>query len=174
LDTIKKYLSELRGNKRKRRLISIAAALVVLLVVCTCISIHMRANIHSEYTSAAAHIELQIHQGLQEMVQTFSRIDDPAVDVQHKLIPSLKAQYSAVRALNDSLMIGFDADAAVLSPKLIEAFDAAFESYAECYRQGTPTGLAQDDMNNCMVEVAAMVEAYFPKEEELPELNPNA
>lgn len=171
---IKNFVVEMRGNKRRARLISIAAALVFLLIVCTCISIHMRANIQSDYASAASHIQEQIFAGMREMTDTFSRIEDPNVDVQHKLIPSLKAQYSAVKALNDSLISGFDKKDVILNEDLIAAFDAAFESYAAAYREGKPTGLAQDDMRKCINRIAVMVEKHYPKEAELPELNPDA
>ena len=172
--SIKNFVAGLRENKRRTRLISIAAALIFLLIVCTCISIHMRANIQSDYTSAASHIREQIFADMREMTETFNRIEDPNVDVQHKLIPSLKAQYSAVRALNESLMNGFDSDEAILSENLIAAFDAAFESFAAAYREGSPTGLAKADLESCINQIAAMVEAHYPKEAELPELNPDA
>ena len=174
MDSIKIFFAGMRGNKRRARLISIAVALVFLLIVCTCISIHMRANIQSEYTSAANHIQEQIYAGMREMTETFSRIEDPNVDVQNKLIPSLKAQYSAVKALNESLISGFEKEDVVLNDELIAGFDAAFESYAAAYRDGKPTGLAQDDMNKCIKQIASMVEKHYPKEEELPELNPDA
>lgn len=172
--SIQKILADLRENKRRARLISIAAALVFLLIVCTCISIHMRLNIQSEYTSAAKNIQEQVFSGMRQMTETFSRINDPNVDVQNKLIPSLKSQYSAVKALNESLISGFEKEDVVLDEKLIAAFDAAFEAYAAAYRDGRPTGLAQDDMLQCINQIAAMVEAHYPKEEELPELNPDA
>ena len=111
---------------------------------------------------------------MRDMTETFNRIEDPNVDVQHKLIPSLKAQYSAVKALNESLISGFDKKDVVLSDTLIAGFDAAFESYAAAYRDGKPTGLAQDDMLKCIKQISAMVEKHYPKEEELPELNPDA
>ena len=174
MNFIKNLLAKMRENKRRTRLISIAAALVFLLLVCTCISIHMRANIQSDYASAAGHIREQIYSGMREMTETFSRIEDPNVDVQHKLIPSLKAQYSAVKALNESLASGFGKKQALLDDKLIAGFDAAFDSFAAAYRDGKPTGLAQADMLECIEDIAAMVEAHYPKEEELPELNPDA
>ena len=174
MDLMKNFVAGMRGNKRRTRLISIAAALIFLLIVCTCISIHMRAHIQSDYASAASHIQEQIFAGMREMSETFSRVEDPNVDVQHKLIPSLKAQYSAVKALNESLISGFDKKAAVLSEDLIAGFDAAFEAYAAAYRDGKPTGLAQDDMNKCIKQITAMVAEHYPKEQELPELNPDA
>jgi hypothetical protein len=111
---------------------------------------------------------------MREMTETFGRIEDPNVDVQHKLIPSLRAQYAAVKALNESLISGFDKKAAVLSDELIAGFDAAFEAYAAAYLDGKPTGLAQDDMNKCIKQITAMVAEHYPKEQELPELNPDA
>ena len=141
------------------------AALAVLAVV-LCISIYMRANIQSRYSNARAQIQEQTYQHMIGMTELFARVDDPSVDVQHKLIPSLKAEYTAVKALNTALINGFGPSGAVLGAEQIAAFDAAFEEYASAYREGRATGLAQDDMAACIADVQGMIdERYAPKVE---------
>ena len=101
------------------------------------------------------------------MTELFARVDDPSVDVQHKLIPGLRAEYAAVEALNTALVDGFGASSAVLNEEQVAAFDAAFEEYASAYREGRATGLAQDDMAACISGIQLMIdERYAPEEEE--------
>ena len=155
---------------KKLRRIPIRYALlgaVAALAVALCISIYMRANIQKRYSNARSQIQEQTYQGMIAMTELFSRIDDPSVDVRYKLIPSLKAEYAAVDALNTALTDGFGASSAVLSDDQTAAFEAAFAEYASAYREGRATGLAQDDMTACIADVQRMIdERYAPKEDE--------
>ena len=140
---------------------------VVALVAVLCISIYMRANIQKRYTSARSQIQEQTYQGMIAMTELFARVDDPSVDVQHKLIPGLKAEYAAVDALNTALIDGFGASSAVLSGEQTAAFEAAFAEYASAYREGKATGLARDDMAACITGIQLMIdERYAPEVEE--------
>ena len=154
---------------KKLRRIPIRHALlgaVAALAVALCISIYMRANIQHRYSDARSQIQEQTYQGMIAMTKLFARIDDPSVDVQHKLIPGLKAEYAAVDALNTALVSGFGASSAVLSSDQISAFEAAFAEYASAYREGRATGLAEDDMSACIDGIQQMIdERYAPKEE---------
>ena len=167
LDSMKLKLAEwwknLRGIPMRKVLLGAAA----LLAVALCISIYMRANIQKRYSNARAQIQEQTYQGMIAMTELFSRIDDPSVDVQYKLIPGLRAEYTAVDALNTALIDGFGASSAVLSGEQTAAFEAAFAEYASAYREGRATGLAQDDMSACIAAIQQMIDArYAPKEEE--------
>ena len=140
---------------------------VAVLAVALCISIYMRSNIQKRYSNARAQIQEQTYQGMIAMTELFSRIDDPSVDVQHKLIPGLRAEYAAVDALNTALIDGFGASSAVLSDEQTSALEAAFLEYANAYREGRATGLAQDDMTACIAEIQRMIdERYAPEEED--------
>ena len=140
---------------------------VIALTVALCISIYMRANIQKRYSNARSQIQEQSYQGMIAMTELFSRIDDPSVDVQYKLIPGLRAEYAAVEALYTALVDGFGASSAVLNEEQVAAFDAAFEEYASAYREGRATGLAQDDMAACISGIQLMIdERYAPEEEE--------
>ena len=69
---------ELRKNPRKMRLCILAAALVLAMLVTVCISIHMQRKATGAYSHAIAMIQEQIYQGMIEMTQTYSYINDPS------------------------------------------------------------------------------------------------
>ena len=167
MEPIKTKLAAWAQDKPLVRIAAAVAAALVLLIALLCISNHMRSNIQSRYSQAQAQIQEQTFQLMISMTSLFSRIDDPTVDVQHKLIPGLRAEYSAVEALNTALTEGFGSRSAVLSAELTSAFSAAFEEYSSAYREGRATGLAQDDMAACINEIQLMIdERYAPEEEE--------
>lgn len=156
----------LKSKRIEHTAIVICAALLCLILI-ACISIHMHSSMQRKYAAAAETTQEQLYRNLIEMTELFSRVDEPNVDVQNKLIPSLKAKYTATLALNDALINGFGSKYAVLSSEQIAAFDAAFTEYADAYSQGTATGLARDDMADCIDGIQAMIDKrYKPGEEE--------
>lgn len=166
METIKAKLGLWAKDRALMKAAAIALSAILILLVSLCISIHMRANIQSKYSSTIAHMQQQVYQNLNSMTQLFSRVEDPNVDVRNKLIPELKAQYTSAAAISTVLNANASKKDAVLSQEQIEAFDAAFELYAQAYRGGGPTGLAQADMAACIEDVQEMVNAYFAPEED--------
>ncbi len=169
LEQIKQKWAELSKKPNFKRNALIAVCVLVTLLLALCISIIIRSNIQSKYANAIYQTQEETYQNLIEMTQLFARIDDPDVDVRNKLIPALKAKYTAARSLNDALISGYGQKNAVMSPELVEAFDAAFDAYALAYRQGMPTGLARADMRECIEDIQQMIDArYVPvvKEED--------
>ena len=169
LEQIKQKWAELSKKPNFKRNALIAVCALVTLLLALCISIIIRSNIQSKYANAIYQTQEETYQNLIEMTQLFARIDDPDVDVRNKLIPALKAKYTAARSLNDALISGYGQKNAVMSPELVEAFDAAFDAYALAYRQGMPTGLARADMRECIEDIQQMIDArYVPvvKEED--------
>lgn len=167
MESMKVKLAEWWKNKRLVRITAILGGAMLILIVLSCISIGMRSNMQNRYAQACARIQEQVYQNMIAMTELFSRVDDPNVDVQNKLIPSLKAEYAAVDALNTALIDSFGARSAVLSQEQASAFEAAFNEYASAYREGRATGLAQDDMAVCIADIQLMIdERYKPKEEE--------
>lgn len=165
---LKEKIAAWLKNKRIEHTAIVICAALLCLILIACISIHMHSSMQRKYASAAEEAQEQLYQSLIEMTELFSRVDEPNVDVQNKLIPTLRAQYTAALALNDALINGFGGKYAVLSSEQIAAFDAAFAEYADAYSQGTATGLARDDMAACIAGVQAMIdERYKPSEEEI-------
>ena len=166
MDRIKAKLAEWAKDKTLVKVATGAGSAMLLLIVCLCITIFMRSNIHHRYTTAASQMQEQTYQVLIGMTELFARVDDPEVDVQNKLIPELKAKYLSASALNTALTEGFGKKSAVLSEEQIAAFAAAFDEYSAAYRKGLATGLAQADMAACIQEVQAMIDdRYLPKVE---------
>lgn len=161
METIKGKLAVWSGDRALKRTLLILAAALAALIVGLCISIHMRSNIQTKYSAVVTHLQEQTYQELSAMVELFSRVDDPNVDVRYKLIPELKARYSAVVALNRTLTESCGERRAVLTSEQTAAFDAAFEEYALAYRQGIATGLAQADMSACMQAAQTMIDQHY-------------
>ena len=162
--TMEKAISavrELRKSPRKMRLCILAVVLVIAVLATVCISIHMQRKATGAYAHAVAMIQEQIYQGMIEMTQTYSYINDPTVDVQNKLIPELRAEYAAVSALNTALNKGFDGKHAVLDENMISRLDNAFSQYAAAYKSMEPTGLAAANMKSCIDDMKAMITARY-------------
>lgn len=159
MDSIKANLAAITQNKRLLKRAAIVFGAVLFLVICLCISISMRSNIQKKYSAAIHRMQDAIYQNLDTMSDLFARVEDPTVDVPHKLLPEMKARYYTVAALN-SILNQSSTEYAVLSDEQLEAFDAAFEQYAAANRQGSPTGLAKADMQACIDDVQPMVDAY--------------
>ena len=75
METIKEKLIEWSKNKQIVRAAAIVGGIMLLLVVITCISILMRANIQRKYTRAAEVAQEQAYQSLIEMTELFARVD---------------------------------------------------------------------------------------------------
>lgn len=168
MDSIKAKLAVWAKDKALVRTAAVVGAVMLLLIVCTCISIHMRANIQKKYSGVVEQLQTQVYDGLTEMSELFGRVDDPNVDVRYKLIPEMKISYAAVSTANTALTLRCGEKDAVLSAELTAAFDDAFEQYALAYRQGIATGLARADMEECMQQAQAILDLHNapPKDEE--------
>ena len=166
---MEQFKAKLAVWKRDRWLVRTAFGIgsaLLLLIVCLCVTAFMRSNIQRRYSNAASGIQEQTYQELIDMTELYDRVDEPGVDVQHKLIPQLKAEYACASALNTALNDYFGRSKAVLSEEQIAAFDAAFDEYSAAYSQGLATGLAHTDMTACMQGVQQMIDdRYTPKAE---------
>ena len=166
MDRIKAKLADWRKDKSLVQVAIGAGSAFLLLIICLCITVFMQSNIHRRYTAAEQQMQEQVYQDLIAMTELFSRVDDPGVDVQNKLIPELKARYASAAAVNTALIEGFGEDSAVLSIEQMSSFDTAFEEYNSAYRQGLSTGLARADMTACIQGVQVMIDdRYAPKVE---------
>ena len=168
MEPIKTKLAVWSKDKALVRIASAAVAELVLLIALLCISNFMRSNIQRKYSAMTGQLQEKVYQNLSEMIELFDRVDDPNVDVRYKLIPELKCQFSAANAANSALTQSPGAQDAVLSDELTQAFQAAFDEYADAYRQGIATGLARADMAACIEEAQLLVTAHYapPEKEE--------
>ena len=164
MGSLKEKLAVWSKDRALMQIAIVAGSALLLLLVCACITFIMRSNIHRRYTTAAGQMQEQAYQELIAMTELFARIDDPAVDVQNKLIPQLKVHYQSAAALNTALTEGFGEESAVLSSEQTAAFDNAFNEYSDAYRKGLATGLAQADMTACIQQVQAMIDKRYAPE----------
>lgn len=164
-----KYFKKRPIKRRFTKAETIMAAILAALLIVVCISSIMRANMQKKYTSARYAMQEQLYIHLQDMTDLFSHIDDPDVDVQHKLIPYMRASYTAAVSLNTALCEGYGKGSALLDDEQIKAFDAAFEEYAAAYRGGGPTGLAEADLRECIESIRPIVDERFAE----PTVDPN-
>lgn len=164
MELIKAKIALWTKNRKPTKPFIVVLSAALLLLVCLCISIHMRSNIQKKYSSVVYQLQEQTYQHLINMTELFARVDDPTVDVRYKLIPELKAQYTAAASLNSALADGCDKKDAVLSDELIAAFDSAFSQYATAYRTNAATGLAEADMTACIEEIQSLITLRYPPE----------
>ena len=169
LDSIRKRVRKISKSSCPARVPAVMLIVILVLVIVVCISSIMRANMQKKYTAARYEMQEQLYLHLQEMTELFARVDEPDVDVQHKLIPYMKASYTAASSLNAALRDGYGDRSALLSDDQIKALDAAFEEYASAYRGGGPTGLAEADMRECMAGIQPIVDERFAE----PTVDPN-
>ena len=142
---------------------------ILILVIVVCISSIMRANMQRKYTNARYEMQEQLYVHLQEMTELFTHVDEPDVDVQHKLIPYMRSSYTAAVSLNTALKDGYGKKSALLSDDQVKALDTAFEEYSKAFRGGGPTGLAEADMRECMKGIQPIVDERFAE----PTVDPN-
>lgn len=169
LDSIRKNVRKIAKKSCSPQASKVLLAVIAALLIAVCISSIMRANMQKKYTSARQIMQEQLYTHLREMTELFSRVGDPDVDVQHKLIPMMNASYTAVASLNTALKEGYGSGSALLSDAQIAAIDAAFEEYFAAYRGGGPTGLAEADMRECMAGIRLIVDERFAE----PTVDPN-
>lgn len=169
MDFIRKKIRKISENTCPMRVSAVMAAVILILVVVLCISSIMRANMQKKYTEARHEMQEQLYLHLQEMTELFSHVEDPDVDIQHKLIPYMRASYTAALSLNTALREGYGRSSALVSDAQMKAIGAAFDEYAAAYRGGGPTGLAQADMKECMADIQPIVDERFAE----PTVDPN-
>jgi len=159
LDAMKAKLAVWSKDWRITKRAAIVFGIALILIICLCISISMRVNIQKKYSFTLNRMQDAVYQNLTTMSELFSRVDDPTVDVPHKLLPEMKARFYAASALN-SILMESGKKHAVMTEEQVTAFEAAFEQYTNAYRQGTPTGLSKADMLECIEDIMPMVIAY--------------
>ena len=169
MDAIREKVKKISEKCCSARVSAVMILAIIILLIVVCISSIMRTNMHRKYTSGRHEMQEQVYLHLQEMTELFTHIDEPEVDVQHKLIPYMRESYAAVASLNAALKKGYGASSALLSDEQIAALDKAFEEYASAYRGGGPTGLAEADMKECIAFIQPIVDQRFLQ----PTMDPN-
>jgi len=161
LGSVREKVNKISKTSCPARVSAVLLIVVIVLLIVVCISSIMRTNMHGKYSSARNEMREQLYLQLQNMTSLFAHIDDPEVDVQHKLIPYMREAYTAAVSLNTALKEGYGERNALLSDDQVASLDAAFEEYASAYRSGGPTGLAEADLKECMAFIQPIVDERF-------------
>ena len=148
-------------TRRERVLVGIAAALVVALIIITCISINIRVNMQREYTTVRSKIGETLYSDLYMLTQTFDMTSVPNADIKNAIIPQMKNYYIASTTLNDALATSFGPRYRLLTEADVNALKAAFNAYDTAFRNDAPTDLAQADMQVCMTRVRELLNTRF-------------
>jgi len=159
LDALKAKLAALPKISRISKRDAIVFGIILILVICLCISIGMRSNIHKKYSAILVDMQDAVYQNLTTLTELFARVDDPTVDVPHKLLPEMKTRFYTASNLN-SVLAESGKKHAVLTEEQVAAFEYAFDQYTTAYRQGMPTGLSKADMQECIEDIQPLVIAY--------------
>lgn len=159
-DLIKK-IKEWYEKQTKSSIVRIAGCSGIILIILLCISILMHVNIQRKYTAAVEGMTEQIFQKFLYMEELFSYVDQENIDVEHKLIPQLKGQYTAAEELNKAIVDNYGSRYGVLTQEQIDDFDAAFTEYSNAFASGLSTNLARDDMAILLAEIQDMLNARY-------------
>lgn len=136
--------------------IALAATLTAL-----CITIGIRSNIQSKYSSARDAIGENLYTELYMFCQAYDQISVPGADVQDVILPSMKDYYLAARTLNTALNDAFGESSAVLTDENLSAIDAAFEAYDAAFRAGRSTDDAQAAMTSCIQQIRTLLDTRY-------------
>ena len=152
-------LSEL--NHREKALLCVIAGLLVALVVVTCISISIRANIQNEYTNVRDRIGESLYSNLYMLTQTFDMTSVPNADVKNSIIPQMKNYFVAATTLNEQVVNNFGQRYQVLTESDISTLRTTFNAYDAAFRSDAPTDLAQADMESCIQRVRDLLSSRY-------------
>ncbi len=168
MDSIRAKLGAWSKDKALMRIFLAAGAVLIILVILCCISIHMRSNIQQRYSNAIYQTQEEAYQHLIALTESFSALNDSEAPDSQSAISEFKAQYTAVNALNSVLIASYGENNAVLNAELSSALSTAFGEYMDALNQGRPTGLAKADIQVCIESFEQMIEARYAHLEEEP------
>ena len=152
-------MSEL--NRREKALLSVCAALMVIILVITCISINIRSNMQREYSAARNQVGSSLYSNLYMLTQTFDMTSVPNADIKNAVIPQMKNYFIASATLNDLLVSIYGQRYQVLSEGDVSTLRSAFSAYDAAFRSDAPTDLVQADMQLCMERVKELLNTRY-------------
>ena len=152
-------LSEL--SRREKALVSLCAALLAVILIITCISINMRANMQRDYSSVRNQIGSSLYSDLYMLTQTFDMTSVPNADVKNAVLPQMKNYFIAATTLNELLTSLYGPRYQLLSEADVGTLRTTFSAYDAAFRSEAPTDLVQADMQLCMDRVKELLNDRF-------------
>ena len=152
-------LSEL--NPREKALLSACAALLAAILIITCISINIRANMQREYSNVRNQLGSALYSDMYMLTQTFDMTSVPNADVKNAVLPQMKNYFIAATTLNEQITNIYGQRYQVLSDADLSTQRATFSAYDAAFRSDAPTDLVQADMQLCMDRVKELLNARY-------------
>ena len=148
-------------SRQERILMGVCLALVIALIVVTCISINIRVNMQHEYTAIRSNLGESLYSNLYMLIQTFDMTTVPNADLRNSVLPQMKNYFIASTTLNEALTKSFGQRYRLLTDADISAINTAFSAYESALRNEAPTDLAQADMLSCMTRVRELLTSRY-------------
>lgn len=162
MEKIKARLPEFSDLTRlEKGLLGVIAALLVAVIVITCISINIRVNMQRDNDAVRARVSEALYSNLNMLTQTFDMTSVPNADVKNSIIPQMKNYFVAATTLNELMGNCFGSRYMVLNDADVSALRTAFSSYDAAFRSDAPTDLAQADMQACITRVRSLLTSRF-------------
>lgn len=148
-------------SRREKALLSLCAALLVAILVITCISISVRSGMQREYSDVRNQIGSSLYSNLYMLTQTFDMTTVPNADIKNAVIPQMKNYFISAVALNELLSNVYGQRYQVLSDSDVNTLRTAFNAYDAAFRSDAPTDLVQADMKLCMDRVKELLNSRY-------------
>jgi len=162
MEKIKAHLPAFSDLTRlEKGLLCVIAALIVAVIVITCISINIRVNMQGEYNAVRTRMSESLYSNLNMLTQTFDMTSVPNADVKNSIIPQMKNYFIAATTINELMSNAYGQRYQLLTDSDISALRTAFNSYDAAFRSDAPTDLAQADMQTCMDRVRSLLSSRF-------------
>ena len=168
MESIRAKLGAWSKDRALMRTFAVLATVLLILIILSCISIHMRSNIQNRYSNALYQIQEETYRHLIALTESFTQLQAAAPEEQMSIFPEFKAQYTAVDALNSALVSGYGERHAVLEEALATSMRNAYDEYVSAISQNRATGLARADIAECMKIFEAKIEKRYAYLEEEP------
>lgn len=148
-------------NRLEKALLSICAALLVAILVITCISINIRSNMQREYSNVRNQLGQALYNNMSMLSQTFDMASVPNADIKNAVIPQMKNYFIASATLNEQITNLYGQRYQVMSESDINTLRAAFSAYDAAFRSDGPTDLVHADMQICMDRVKELLNSRY-------------
>ena len=146
-------------SRREKALLGICAALIVALLVITCISVNIRSDMQREYSNIRNQVGSALYSNLYMLMQTFDMTTVPNADIKNAVLPQMKNYFIASTTLNDLLTNLYGRHYQVMSDSDVSTLRTTFSAYDAAFRSDAPTDLVQADMKMCMDRVKELKRA---------------
>ena len=139
----------------------IAAFIVLILIVLTCIFAANANSARNEYTQARDSVGEDLYTSLKMFTRSYDGVTLAGADVQGGILPSMWDYYTAATALDDAVTNAYGQRYQLLDPTTREAIEEAFEAFDDAFAQGDTTTEAVRNMTACVQSVEQLLATRY-------------